>query len=212
MKWAGTQEGCLWERSHVSETWHDRVTEDGPAQPFLTSAPLRRSNRPCWRSLPTNSRVTGAWGNARKVHFTWGRLALSNQEGALRVPRSEEESHGFASRNVLEEPPAAQNTQYASCFELTTSLPSGARHALREMVLRLSNIIIFPVRQRTVQSPPWSLQQSCTGWSPAGRWWETPPNTTLDRPWMSEETATNTVSERTFTEAAMTSELHEWSI
>lgn len=40
--------------------------------------------------------------------FTWGRLALSDQEGALRVPRSHKASGGFISRNVLEEPPAAE--------------------------------------------------------------------------------------------------------
>lgn len=44
----------------------------------------------------------------KKDHFTWGCLTLSNQEGALCIPRIEEEPHGFISRNVLEEPPAAQ--------------------------------------------------------------------------------------------------------
>lgn len=40
--------------------------------------------------------------------LTWGCLALANQVGALRVPGSEEKSHGFVSRDVLDEPPAAQ--------------------------------------------------------------------------------------------------------
>lgn len=39
--------------------------------------------------------------------LTWGRFTLSNEEGALRVPGSEEEPHGFVSGDVLEEPPAA---------------------------------------------------------------------------------------------------------
>lgn len=54
-----------------------------------------------------------------------------------------------------------------------------------------SSIIMFPV-WRTVQSPPWSLQQSCVGCSLAGLWWETLPDTTLDHPWMSKETAIKT--------------------
>lgn len=47
---------------------------------------------------------------AREVvqRFTWGRLALSDKEGALRVPGSQEASGGFISRNVLKEPPAAE--------------------------------------------------------------------------------------------------------
>lgn len=39
---------------------------------------------------------------------TWGRLALSDEEGALRVPGGQEASHGVISRNVLKEPPAAE--------------------------------------------------------------------------------------------------------
>lgn len=40
--------------------------------------------------------------------LTWGRLALPDEEGALRVPGSEEEPHGFVPGDVLEEPPAEQ--------------------------------------------------------------------------------------------------------
>lgn len=40
--------------------------------------------------------------------LTWGRLALSDEEGALRVPGSQEASRGLNSRNVLKEPPAAE--------------------------------------------------------------------------------------------------------
>ena len=43
-----------------------------------------------------------------KVNFTFGSLALSNHEGALRIPRSKEEPHGIISRNVLKKPPAAK--------------------------------------------------------------------------------------------------------
>lgn len=40
--------------------------------------------------------------------FTWGRLTLSDQEGALRIPRSQQLSHGVVSRDVLKKPPAAK--------------------------------------------------------------------------------------------------------
>lgn len=129
-------------------------------------------------------------------HFTWRCLTLSNQEGALRIPRSEEESHGFVSRNVLKEPPAAQTHNFASRFELTTSLPSGTQHALLWDGVELEwygveiSIVMFPVWWHTLQSPLWSLQQSCMECSPAGPLWETLPNTTLDRSWVSKETET----------------------
>lgn len=42
------------------------------------------------------------------MRFTWGRFTLPDQEGALRVPGSQEAPVGFISRNVLEEPPAAE--------------------------------------------------------------------------------------------------------
>lgn len=67
------------------------------------------------------SQVTGSKFFLISLHFmrhaahlsdpgdlTWGCLTLSNEKGALRVPGSEEEPHGFVSRDVLEEPPAAQ--------------------------------------------------------------------------------------------------------
>lgn len=68
-------------------------------------------------------------------HFTWGRLALSNQEGTLRIPGSKEESHGFVSRNVLEEPPAAQAHIRVHASSLTTS-PS-----LRDTACALSDVV-----------------------------------------------------------------------
>lgn len=174
--------------SHTEETRRDRATEDALVSSFfsLFFAPLRRCNRPrLTAERPPQQHVRRCCDG----HLTWGSLALSDQEGALRIPGREEEPHGFVSRNVLEEPPAVQTHIVLHAYELTTSPPSGARHALCEMVLWLSNIVAFPVRWRTVRSPPWSLQQSCTGWSPAGLWSETRPNTTLDRPWMWKERA-----------------------
>lgn len=64
----------------------------------------------------------------KQEHFTFGSLAFSNQERALRVSWSQEEPHSIVSRDVPEEPPATQ-----TYFELTTSSPSETRHASHEL-------------------------------------------------------------------------------
>lgn len=90
--------------------------------------------------LLANVTVHNVWYTAQGKdfsvgHFTWGRLALSNQEGTLCIPGSEEESHGFVSRNVLEEPPAAQAHIRVHASSLTTS-PS-----LRDTACALSDVV-----------------------------------------------------------------------
>lgn len=77
--------------------------------------------------------------------LTWGRLALSNQEGALRVPGGQQEPHGFISRDVPEEPPAARAHSRKGFFfpppldalSEPLPLPSGIRRAAQITISRL---------------------------------------------------------------------------
>lgn len=75
-----------------------------------TSHIFRYTEKPPWE-IETLIMFTQYESNCyddNEDQFTWGCLTLSNQEGALRIPRSEEEPHGIVSRNVLKKPPAAQ--------------------------------------------------------------------------------------------------------